>query len=59
MLADHTIPPYAWGFVCTLSFCFISDYYKNKARFISLFAGINTIFFIVVTASTNLVVRCR
>jgi len=56
---DHTIPPYAFGLVCTLSFCRIADIYKNKWFFISLFAGINTIFFIIVTVSTNHVVRCK
>lgn len=39
--------------------CFIADYFENKALFISLFAGIGTVFFIVVCAVANDVVRCK
>ena len=53
----HTIPPYAFALVCTPAFSWISDRYKNKPRFISLFAAIATIFFIIVAATTQKTVR--
>lgn len=53
----HTIPPYAFALVCTPAFSWVSDYYKNKPRFISLFAGITTIFFVVLAATTGNTVR--
>ncbi|KAJ5698769.1 hypothetical protein N7462_000774 [Penicillium macrosclerotiorum] len=53
----HTIPPYACAVVCILGMCFVADHFKNKANFISLFAGIGTVFFIIVCANTNNSVR--
>ncbi|KAI5926451.1 MFS transporter [Camillea tinctor] len=52
-----TIPGYAFGILCILAFCWLADYYKNKWVFISIFGGIGTVFFIIVTASTNDMVR--
>ena len=55
----HTIPPYACAFVFTLLFSFTADHFANKSFFITLFAGIGTIFFIIVCASTSHIVRCK
>ena len=42
----HTIPLYACAFVCILAFCFLSDRYQNKPLFISIAAGMGTVFFV-------------
>ncbi|KAK9357753.1 major facilitator superfamily domain-containing protein [Lipomyces starkeyi] len=53
----HTIPPYACAVVCIVGMSRIADHFKNKSMFVSLFAGIGTVCFIVVTATTNRIVR--
>ena len=55
---DYTIPPYAFALVCTLSFSWVSDHYKNKPLFIMIFAAFDTAMFIIVAATTNHTIRC-
>lgn len=53
----HTIPLYACAFVFILTAAFLSDYYKNKPMFITGFATLGCICFIVCVASTNHMVQ--
>ncbi|KAK9375589.1 major facilitator superfamily domain-containing protein [Lipomyces chichibuensis] len=53
----HTIPPYACAVVCIVGMSRIADHFKNKSIFVCLFAGIGAVCFIIVTASTNQIVR--
>ena len=46
LVLDHTIPLYACAFVCILLFSFLSDHYQNKPFFITLTAGLGTVFFV-------------
>ncbi|KAK8850548.1 hypothetical protein IAR55_004466 [Kwoniella newhampshirensis] len=53
----HTIPLYASAFVCILGFCWGADYFKRKPLFITIAASLGTVFFIIVTATTNHMVQ--
>ena len=53
----HTIPLYAAAFVFILTASFLSDHYKNKPMFISGFAFLGMICFIICVASTNHMVQ--
>lgn len=53
----HTIPLYAAAFVFILAASFMSDYFKNKPNFISGFAALGCVCFIVCVASTNHMVQ--
>ncbi|KXT01960.1 hypothetical protein AC579_8061 [Pseudocercospora musae] len=53
----HSIPPYAFALVCTLAFPWVSDHYRNKPLFISIFACFDTIMFVILAATRNHTVR--
>jgi hypothetical protein len=53
----HTIPLYASAFVCILVFCFTADRLQKKPLFISIAAGLGTVFFIIVTVVRNHIIQ--
>ncbi|WWD20730.1 hypothetical protein CI109_105206 [Kwoniella shandongensis] len=53
----HTIPLYASAFVFILTFCWGADYLQKKPQAITLAASMGTVFFIIVTATTNHMVQ--
>jgi len=56
---DHTIPLWAFAFVCVLVFSWLSDKYQNKAYFIALTGAIGCFFFILTVSISNLTAKCE
>lgn len=48
-----TIPIYGVAFVCILSFCFVSDWRKERGNYITIAALVAGVSFIITVASTN------
>ncbi|WVQ85806.1 hypothetical protein IAT38_007974 [Cryptococcus sp. DSM 104549] len=53
----RTIPLYACAFVFILGFCWAADHYQKKPLAITIAASLGTVFFIIVTATTNHMVQ--
>jgi MFS family permease len=52
-----TIPIYGVALIGILTFCFLSDYHKERGHYVSLTAGIATISFIITVAVDNAKVK--
>jgi hypothetical protein len=52
-----TIPVYATAFVCIITFCFLSDWKKDRPTFITLAAGMACVSFIIVVSVNNNVAK--